>query len=366
MAQQISNNSGEKLQKILARAGFGSRREIEKVIAEGLVKINGRVAKLGDRALEGDSLKYKDQAVKESRLATQPTQVILYNKPEGLVCSRKDEKDRKTVFEKLPRIINGRWVSIGRLDINTSGLLIFTNNGELANRMMHPSYRIEREYSVRVFGEVSDEILQTLQKGVKLDDGMARFDRIVKLPQQEEDSINKWYKVTIREGRNREVRRIWESQGVQVSRLIRTKYGAFDLPRKLRREKHETLTWRQVNQLLRSVGIREEPRPDMWNTTNHKDKRKSSPRSKQAYKPRGNSDKFVNKNHTKRRKTERNDEFESNHPSKQIDDIKRPNYAKGNKLNKTNKPVLSRNNQTDKPLAKKRKPITKRPPRSRI
>lgn len=256
--------AGEKLQKILARAGFGSRREVEKLISERLVKVNGRLARLGDRAQSGDKIKVRDQLVKETRLAKQPTQVILYNKPEGQVTSRKDEKGRDTVFQHLPRIINSRWVAIGRLDMNTSGLLIFTNNGELANRMMHPSYEVEREYSVRVFGEVSEEALKQLKKGVKLEDGWAKFDRITKLPQQDEESINQWYKVTLKEGRNREVRRMWEAVGVQVSRLIRTRYGLFQLSRNLRQGKSEPLTWRQVNQLLKSVGLPEEPRPDYF------------------------------------------------------------------------------------------------------
>ena len=255
---------GEKLQKILARAGFGSRREVEKLIAEGLVKVNGKVAQLGDRAFPDDKIKVRDHEVRETRLAKQPTQVILYNKPEGQVTSRKDEKGRDTVFQHLPRIINSRWVAIGRLDMNTSGLLIFTNNGELANRMMHPSYEVEREYSVRVFGEVSEDTLKQLKKGIKLDDGWAKFDRIVKLPQQDDESLNQWYKVVIKEGRNREVRRMWEAVGVQVSRLIRTRYGQFQLPRNLRQGKSEALTWRQVNQLLKSVGLPEEPRPDQF------------------------------------------------------------------------------------------------------
>jgi 23S rRNA pseudouridine2605 synthase len=260
-----ANPQGEKLQKILARGGFGSRREVEKLIAEGLVKVNGKVATLGDRALTTDTIKVRDQQVRETRLETQPTQVILYNKPEGQVCSRKDEKGRETIFSHLPRIINSRWVSVGRLDINTSGLLVLTNNGELANRMMHPSYEMEREYSVRVFGEVSDDIIKQLKKGVKLEDGWAKFDRVDKIPQQEEDSINQWYRVVIKEGRNREVRRIWESQGVQVSRLVRTRYGNFDLPRSLRRGKTQELTWKQINQLLKSVGLPEEARPDIRN-----------------------------------------------------------------------------------------------------
>ncbi len=274
MAKQLEKES-EKLQKILARAGFGSRREVEKYIADGLVKVNGRIAQLGDRAFATDNIQFRGNAVKETRLAKQATQVILYNKPEGQVCTRKDEKERTTIFEKLPRIINGRWISIGRLDINTSGLLILTNNGELANRMMHPSYEIEREYSVRVFGEVSEEIIYRLKKGVKLEDGMAKFDKISKLPKQDDDSINNWYKVVIKEGRNREVRRIWESQGVQVSRLIRTGYGMFELPRKLKQSKTEELSWKQINQLLKSVGMKEEARPDLRYKSPYDENKKS-------------------------------------------------------------------------------------------
>lgn len=274
--QTKSAPAGEKLQKILARAGFGSRRDVEKLIADGLVKLNGRTAKLGDRALPNDTLKVRDLAVKETRLAPQPTQVILYNKPEGEVCTRKDEKGRPTIFSQLPRIINSRWVSIGRLDLNTSGLLILTNNGELANRMMHPSYEIEREYSVRVFGEVSDDIIKTLNKGVKLEDGWAKFDKISRIAKQDDDAMNVWYRVVLKEGRNREVRRIWESQGVQVSRLVRTRYGEFQLPRNLRRGKCEYLTWKQVNQLLKSVAMPEEARPDLREHTSSKPIKPSS------------------------------------------------------------------------------------------
>lgn len=262
--KHAAHPQGEKLQKILARAGFGSRREVERLIEQGAVKVNGRTATLGDRALPSDILKVNDVPVKQTRLTKQPTQVILYNKPEGQVTSRKDEKGRDTVFQHLPRIINSRWVAIGRLDINTSGLLIFTNNGELANRMMHPSYEVEREYSVRVFGEVTDEILKQLRKGVNLEDGWAKFDRVVRIPDQEEESLNQWFRVVLKEGRNREVRRIWEAVGLQVSRLIRTRYGQFQLPRNLRQGKSEPLTWKQVNQLLKSVGLPEEPRPDLF------------------------------------------------------------------------------------------------------
>lgn len=260
----MNQPTGEKLQKILARAGFGSRRSVETLIAEGLVKVNGRTAKLGDRATTQDKIKVKDKPIKESRLQLQPTQVILYNKPEGRVCTRKDEQGRQTIFQQLPRIINGRWVSIGRLDLNTSGLLILTNNGELANRMMHPSYEMEREYTVRVFGELTDQQLKQVTKGVQLEDGPARFTKVTKMQKYSDDeSINNWYRVTLKEGRYREVRRIWEAVGVQVSRLHRVCYGDFSLPRNLRRGKTQELTWKQVNQLLRSVGLKEEARPDM-------------------------------------------------------------------------------------------------------
>lgn len=301
--QTIATAKGEKLQKILARAGFGSRREVEKIIAEGLVKINGRTAQLGDRAFTTDNLQFKGQLIKETRLAKQATQVILYNKPEGLVCSRKDEKDRQTIFAKLPRIINGRWVSVGRLDINTSGLLILTNNGELANRMMHPSYQIEREYSVRIFGEVTDEMINTLKKGVKLNDGFAKFDKLSKLPKQDDDNINKWYKVVIKEGRNREVRRIWETQGLQVSRLIRTRYGDFDLPRNLRQEKSIPLDWKQINQLLKSVGMRQEERPDLRYSASLNDKKpftKAKLYKKANSKPTLQSSKNINDSDSKK------------------------------------------------------------------
>lgn len=260
----MNQPTDEKLQKILARAGFGSRRSVETLISEGHVKINGRTAKLGDRATADDKIKVREQAVKETRLQKQPTQVILYNKPEGLLCTRSDDKGRETIYSQLPRIINGRWISIGRLDLNTSGLLILTNNGELANRMMHPSYEVEREYTVRVFGEISDEALKQVVKGVQLDDGPARFNKVSKMRTSVEgESINKWYRVTIKEGRYREVRRIWEAVGVQVSRLHRVRYGQFTIPRNLRKGKTEELSWKQVNQLLKSVDLKEEARPDL-------------------------------------------------------------------------------------------------------
>lgn len=276
--------TGEKLQKILARAGFGSRRSVEGLIEQGLVKINGRTAKLGDRATAADKIKVRDQAVRETRLQKQPTQVILYNKPEGRLCTRNDEKGRETIFAQLPRIVNGRWISVGRLDLNTSGLLVLTNNGELANRMMHPSYEIEREYTVRVFGEISDAIIkQLVTTGVVLEDGPAKFGKITKMPTHEADSMNQWYRVTIKEGRNREVRRIWAAVGVQVSRLHRVRYGEFSLPRNLRKGKTQELSWKQVNQLLKSVDLPPEARPDLNKQQVVSDKKKK--RMQTASKP---------------------------------------------------------------------------------
>lgn len=255
-------SNGEKLQKILARGGYGSRREIERMIEAGVIQLNGRTAKLGDRATESDKIQIRGQTVKSTRLEVQPTQVLIYHKPEGLVCSRSDEKARDTIFDQLPKIQNGRWISIGRLDINTTGLLLVTNNGELANRLMHPSYELEREYAVRVFGEVTDEMLANMRQGVELEDGLAKFDVVGRL-RSDEDAQNQWYRVVLKQGRYREVRRLWESQGVQVSRLTRVRYGDISLPRNLRRGKTQDLTWIQVNALLKSVELAPEERPDL-------------------------------------------------------------------------------------------------------
>ncbi|MDG6772944.1 pseudouridine synthase [Thiomicrorhabdus sp. ZW0627] len=268
----MNQQTDEKLQKILARAGYGSRRAVEALIAQGKVKLNGRVAQLGDRATETDRIQVNNQPVKSSRLVKQPTQVILYNKPEGRLCTRSDEKGRETIFTQLPRIHNGRWISIGRLDLNTSGLLILTNNGELANRLAHPSFEVEREYLVRIFGEVEDSVVNQLKKGIVLEDGPAKFEQISRF-KTDEESMNNWFRVTIKEGRNREVRRMWESQGVQVSRLQRVRYGEFRLPRNLRKGKTQALTWKQINQLLKSVDLPEEARPDMRQTNNVDKKR---------------------------------------------------------------------------------------------
>jgi 23S rRNA pseudouridine2605 synthase len=246
----------EKLQKVLARAGLGSRREIEAWISAGLVKVNGQPAKLGDRVTERDQLQVRGRKLSQVELANPATEVILYHKQESELVTRSDEQGRDTIFVNLPKPKAGRWIAVGRLDVNTTGLLLLTNNGELANRLMHPAQAIERAYLVRVFGEVSPEILTKLVKGVPLDDGMANFDKVEPLKSFEPtDSINRWYKVTLLEGRNREVRRLWESQGVQVSRLKRIAFGNITLPKTLRQGKSQAASLEQVNGLLALVGM---------------------------------------------------------------------------------------------------------------
>ena len=238
----------ERIQKLLATAGFGSRREIEGWISAGRLTVNGRPAKPGDHitstdriALDGRLLKMLAHNVPDER------RVILYHKPEGELTTRKDPEGRPTVFEALPRLRRGRWVAVGRLDTNTSGLLLFTNDGELAHRLMHPSTEVEREYAVRVLGRVSDEQLATLTKGVRLEDGMAKFDAV---HEAGGEGANHWYHVTLREGRNREVRRLWEALGVTVSRLIRIRYGAVTLPRHLPRGRWRDATEGELAALL--------------------------------------------------------------------------------------------------------------------
>ncbi|ATO33089.1 Ribosomal large subunit pseudouridine synthase B [Dickeya dianthicola] len=220
----------EKLQKVLARAGHGSRREIESMIEAGRISVDGKIATLGDRVEVTRATKIRLDGHVVSVRETEETvcRVLMYYKPEGELCTRSDPEGRPTVFDRLPRIQGYRWVAVGRLDVNTSGLLLFTTDGELANRLMHPSREVEREYAVRVFGEVGDDKIRQLSKGVQLEDGPAAFRSI---RYQGGEGLNQWYNVTLTEGRNREVRRLWEAVGVQVSRLIRVRYGDIQLPK---------------------------------------------------------------------------------------------------------------------------------------
>ncbi len=245
---------GEKLQKILARAGKGSRRELEKVIEEGRVSVDGKIATLGDRVQLSSSTKIRMDGHIVHLKATQKEvcRVLMYYKPEGELCTRSDPDGRPTVFDRLPRLTGSRWIAVGRLDINTSGLLLFTTDGELANRLMHPSREVEREYSVRVFGNVDEAMLQRLRKGVQLEDGMARFKQIKSTGGV---GINQWFDVTLTEGRNREVRRLWESQEMQVSRLIRIRYGNIKLQKGLPRGGWEEMDLTNVNYLRELVGL---------------------------------------------------------------------------------------------------------------
>lgn len=253
----------EKLQKILARAGYGSRRQMEQWIAAGRVTLNGAQAQLGDRAGEDDRIEVDGRPLSEEKRAPRQ-QVLIYYKPVGEVTTRYDTEQRPVVFDSLPRLSSGRWVAIGRLDVNTSGLLLFTTDGELANRLMHPSFEIDREYAARVLGEMMPEMLQRLREGVELEDGVGRFESIEQT--SDEGSANDWYRVVLREGRKREVRRLFESQGLKVSRLIRVRYGPVALPRNMRRGQVRSLTPAEIAVLYRSVGLEPEvapaPKPD--------------------------------------------------------------------------------------------------------
>ena len=242
----------EKLQKVLARAGQGSRREMETRIREGRVLVNGEVATLGDRVSVKDTITIDGYSIIATEAGAN-RRVIIYNKPEGEVCTRKDPEGRPTVFDKLPKLRGERWIAVGRLDINTSGLLLFTTDGELANRLMHPSTEIDREYLVRVMGEVTEENLAALRKGVILDDGVAKFTDIV---DGGGEGINRWFYVCLMEGRNREVRRLWESQGVKVNRLKRVRFGPVFLPSKAKVGRWVEMDDSDVNSLCAMVDLK--------------------------------------------------------------------------------------------------------------
>jgi len=221
--------TGERLQKLLAAAGFGSRRQIETWIAAGRVVVRGRVAKLGDRAAPGDRILLDGKEIKIGAGKGVP-RVIIYNKPVGEIVTRSDPEGRATVFDKLPKLSPGRWVSIGRLDLNSAGLLLFTDSGELANQLMHPRQEIEREYEVRVQGALSEDAVRRLLTGIELEDGLARFKQFEPLKMRKDSGTNRWYRAVLTEGRNREVRRMVEAGGGRVSRLMRVRFGSILLP----------------------------------------------------------------------------------------------------------------------------------------
>lgn len=242
----------EKLQKVLARSGIGSRREMERWIEQGRVKVNDEVVTLGERVSDKDTIKVDNKIINQKRTQVQQ-RVIAYHKPVGEVCTRDDPEGRKTIFSNLPKLRSGRWISVGRLDLNTSGLLLLTTDGELANKLMHPSSEVEREYAVRVLGEVSPEIINQLKSNVPLDDGDAHFSDV---KESGGEGANHWYNVTLKEGRNREVRRLWEYFGFAVSRLMRIRYGDIKLERSVRPSKSEDLTEKEMEQLYDSVGLK--------------------------------------------------------------------------------------------------------------
>lgn len=233
----------EKLQKALADAGLGSRREMERLIESGVVTVNGKTAALGERVTAADAVRVEGRLVHRRSLEEKTPRVLMYHKVAGEIVSRDDPEGRPSVFDHLPRVPGARWVAVGRLDFNTEGLLLFTTSGSLANRLMHPRWEIEREYAVRVIGELEAEPMQALRTGVELEDGPARFDDLI---DEGGTGTNHWYRVKIREGRNREVRRMFEAVGTTVSRLIRVRYGAVSLPKSLPRGKKMELTPEEV------------------------------------------------------------------------------------------------------------------------
>jgi len=269
----------EKLQKVLARSGYGSRREMERWIEKGRVAVNGRIAKLGDRVDRKARIEVDGKPVDSS--GQEKTRVLLYHKPPGEVCSRKDPQGRRTVFDRLPKLQSGRWISIGRLDYNTSGLLLFTTDGELANALMHPSSNIEREYMVRVKGEVTEDTFKALRAGVMLEDGLARFTDI---EDGGGEGANHWYYVVIMEGRTREVRRLWESQDCVVSRLKRTRYGNVFIPSQVKQGMWIELQNKEVKDLYRQGGLDARP---VERATPAEHKRMQRQLSKRSGAPRG-------------------------------------------------------------------------------
>ena len=237
-----------RIHKILADHGIGSRRGIEALIRQKKVLVNGQVATIGQLVLERDIFEVEGRTIRLSKKVPTKKRILMYNKKVGEISSRNDPDHKKTIFDSLPRLKSGRWVSVGRLDINTSGLILFTNDGSLANELMHPSSSIEREYVARVHGEVTDKILNNLTQGIMLEDGFAKFTDV---QGGRKGNTNQWFAMVIMEGRTREVRRLWESQGLEISRLKRVRYGTLFLPASLKQGGFKELSKSEINALVR-------------------------------------------------------------------------------------------------------------------
>jgi 23S rRNA pseudouridine2605 synthase len=246
-----AEDDAPKLHKVLAEAGLGSRRDMEELIVAGRVSVNGEPAHIGQRILPTDQVRINGKPL-QRRISNKPPRVLVYHKPAGEIVSTSDPDGRPSVFDRLPTMKTGKWLAVGRLDFNTEGLLLFTTSGDIANRLMHPRYGIDREYAVRTLGELEEGMRQKLLAGVELDDGVAQFSRIA---DGGGEGVNKWYRVTIGEGRNREVRRMFEAIGLTVSRLIRTRYGSMTLPRGLKRGRWEEMEENDVRGLMSMIGL---------------------------------------------------------------------------------------------------------------
>lgn len=248
----------ERIQKALATLGVASRREIERMIADGRILVNGRPAEIGQKVDHKDHIRVDGKPVEYADGAQQATRVLLYKKRVGEMVTRDDPDGRRTIFRKLPELETGRWIAVGRLDINTSGLLLLTNNGELARRLTHPSFEMQRYYAVRVLGEINEEVLERLRSGVTLEDGPAKFNQIAPGVNEDGKGANQWYDVVLHQGRNRLVRRLFESQDLQVSRLIRTGYGPIQLGGGIKSGTAREATPEELAALLKAVGMEEE------------------------------------------------------------------------------------------------------------
>jgi len=280
----------ERIQKALARQGLGSRRGIETMIERGEIQLNGEIAKIGDQVEPGDVVIHGSRKIIIRDVNEKLPRVLMYHKPEGEVCSRSDPEGRPTIFENLPGLKHSRWVAVGRLDLNTSGLILVTDNGELANRLMHPSHQIQREYAVRVLGDASNEVIKKLTHGVKLDDGMARFEEVVKSGGQ---GANQWYHVVLVEGRNREVRRMWEAVDLKVSRLMRVRYGNAILTKSQRPGQTRELTDKKIIELAALVGLEYDladyNQTEKVNNSRFADKQKTQKHNVQKQRSRSNT-----------------------------------------------------------------------------